>query len=161
MTEWMTVSEASDILGMSERTLRRHIAEGKIDSKYENGRRFVRISSVAVDSVKDDNNVINDMTSMTTTDKDTILKWMRKELDIKNEMIEKLRNELAIKNEYIQKLQNELKENRERTDAIIIKLAEELEAQRLIFEGRQTKGKGSGSFWHRIARKEETQDKDS
>lgn len=152
MTEWMTVAEASDILGMSERTLRRRISKGEIESKYENGRRFVRINSVRFDSDNNDNIVTYDMA---TSDKDTILKWMRKELDIKNELIEKLRNEIAIKNEYIQKLQNELKETRERTDAIIIKLAEELEAQRLIFEGKQAKGKISESFWRRIAKKDE------
>ncbi len=149
MTEWLSVSEASVILGMSERTLRRRIAEGKIESKYENGRRFVRLDGVQYDSDKDDN------LDMPLSDKDAILKWMRKELDTKSEMIEKLRNEIAIKNEYIQKLQNELKENRERSDAIIIKLAEELEAQRLIFEGHKVKGKSSDSFWRRIAKKEE------
>lgn len=152
VTEWVTLSEASDILGVSERTLRRRILKGEIESKYENGRRFVRLSSVGFVSDKNDNIVTNDMT---TLDKDTILKWMRRELEIKNEMIEKLRNEIAIKNDYIQKLQNELKENRERTDAIIIKLAEELEAQRLILEGRQAKGRNSESFWRRIAKREE------
>lgn len=148
MTEWVTVTEAVDILGMSERTIRRRIAEGKIESKYENGRRFVRLSSA---QNKHGNDVIYDMSM---TDKDMIIKWMKKELDAKSEMIEKLRNELAIKNEYIAKLQNEIKENRERSDAIIIKLAEELEAQRLIFEGHKVKGKANDSFWRRIAKKE-------
>lgn len=148
MTEWVTVTDAVDILGMSERTIRRRIAEGKIESKYENGRRFIRLGSA---QNKHDNDVIYDMSM---ADKDMIIKWMKKELDAKSEMIEKLRNELAIKNEYIAKLQNEIKENRERSDAIIIKLAEELEAQRLIFEGRKVKGKANDSFWRRIAKKE-------
>ncbi len=152
MTEWVTVAEAIDILGMSERTLRRRIAKGEIESKYERGRRYIRLSGVINDSVNNDISGINDMT---VADKDTILRWMKKELDAKNELIEKLRNEIAIKNEYIQKLQNEIKENRERSDAIILKLAEELESQRLIFEGHKVRSKNSDSFWRRIAKKED------
>jgi hypothetical protein len=41
MTDWVTVKEAVGILGMSERTIRRYIAEGKLRSRLENGRRLV------------------------------------------------------------------------------------------------------------------------
>ena len=47
MNEWVTIKEAVGILGMSERTLRRHIAEGKIESHLEGGRRLVYANGYA------------------------------------------------------------------------------------------------------------------
>ena len=41
--KWVTVSQAVDMLGMSERSIRRHLAEGKIESKLEGNRRLVKI----------------------------------------------------------------------------------------------------------------------
>ncbi len=127
MTKWMTISEASVILGMSERTLRRHIKDGKIDSKIEENRRYVKVGN------QNDN---SDISVMTMADKDDLVAW--------------LKNELAEKNKQIQRLQEELRQNRERSDAIVIKLAEELEAQRYILEGKPAKRRRDESFWKRI-----------
>jgi predicted transcriptional regulator len=130
MTEWVTVSQASDILGMSERTIRRYIASNTIESKLEGNKRLVKVD------VKDDK---GDKVVMTSTDKDALIKW--------------LRNELEEKNKQIERLQNEMKQNRERSDAIIIKLAEELEAQRNILEGKQSDRKREGSLLQRLGLK--------
>ena len=46
MAKWVTVSQASVILGMSERTVRRHIAEGKIEAKLEGNRRLVKVEVI-------------------------------------------------------------------------------------------------------------------
>ena len=43
MTTWVTVSQASDILGMSERSVRRHVAEGKLESRMDGNRRMVKV----------------------------------------------------------------------------------------------------------------------
>jgi len=43
MTDWVTIKEAVGILGMSERTIRRYVAEGKLKSRLENGRRLVYV----------------------------------------------------------------------------------------------------------------------
>lgn len=39
--KWRNVSEASDLLGVSKRTIERRIHKGEIESKLENGRRLV------------------------------------------------------------------------------------------------------------------------
>ena len=130
MTKWVTIQDASVMLGMSERTLRRYVADGKITSKIEDKRRFVDADSINDSHVSGDNDV------MTNADRDDIIAW--------------LKNELEEKNKQIQRLQDELKQNRERSDAIVIRLAEELEAQRNILEGNPSKRKRDESFWQRL-----------
>lgn len=127
MTTWMTISEASVILGMSERTIWRRISEGKLEAKLDGNRRLVKIE------VDDDK---SDIIGMTMSDKDALIKWLRNELDEKNEQI--------------QRLQMELKQNRERSDAIIMRLTEELEAQRRLLEQQHTRGKEP--FWRRLSK---------
>ena len=129
MTKWVTVSQASGILGMSERSVRRHVAEGRLDSKLEGNRRLVKIALGEGDA---------DISGMTISDKDALIKW--------------LKNELEERNKQIGKLQEELKLGRERSDNIIMKLADELEAQRGILEGQQPKRKHDESFWNRLRR---------
>ena len=132
MTKWVTVSEASVMLGMSERTIRRHIANGIIDAKIEHGRRYVAVNS---DTDKDDNIVINDMTE---TDK--------------NDIVDFLKIELAERNKSIEQLQTELKSVRERSDTIIMKLTQELEAQRRLFQGLKPGKKKDRSFWNLLGK---------
>ena len=124
MTTWVTVSQASSILGMSERSIRRHISEGKIESKLEGTRRLVRID------VKDDNAGI---IGMTMSDKDALIGW--------------LKNELEERNKQIERLQEEMTRDRERADDMVMRLADELEAQRNILESQQSGRKRSRSFW--------------
>jgi len=149
MTKWVTLSEASVILGMSERTIHRYVSCGKIESIIENGRRLVNTDSLSGMSDKSDD------VGMTVSDKDAFVDLLRKELDTKNQLIERMRIEMQEKDNVIQKLQEELKNSRERADIIVMKLADELEAQRAIFEGKQPKNKGNDSFWRRISKKDD------
>jgi excisionase family DNA binding protein len=41
---WLTVAEASHVTGVSERTLRRRVSEGRIESKLEGRRRLVFVT---------------------------------------------------------------------------------------------------------------------
>jgi len=127
MTKWVTINEAIGILGMSERSIRRHVADGKLQSKIEGNKRLIWIET---------QNDINGISVMTNKDKDNLIAW--------------LKNQLEEKNKQIQRLQEELKQNRERSDAIVIKLAEELEAQRNILEGKPGKRKRDESIWRRL-----------
>ena len=135
MTTWVTVSQASDILGMSERSIRRHINQGKLEAKLEGNRRLVKVG------VDDDK---ADMLVMTKSDKDALINW--------------LKNELEERNKQIARLQDEIERNHERSDTIIMKLADELEAQRRILEGGLPKKKRDESLWQRLRRTEESGD---
>jgi len=132
MTTWVTVAQASDILGMSERSVRRHINQGKLEAKLEGNRRLVKVG------VDDDK---ADMLVMTKSDKDALINW--------------LKNELEERNKQIARLQDEIERNHERSDTIIMKLADELEAQRRILEGGLPKKKRDESLWQRLRRTEE------
>jgi predicted DNA-binding protein (UPF0251 family) len=124
MTKWVTIPEASVILGVSERTIWRRIADGTYEAKTEGTRKLIKIVT------NDDVNVIDDMPS---TDKDGMINW--------------LKNQLEDRNKQIDNLHQEIKNNRDKSDAIIMKLTEELEAQRLLFQGIKPEKKRDRSFW--------------
>jgi len=129
VTKWVTVAQASDILGMSERSIRRHISQGKIEAKLDGKRRLVKVT------VNDDS--IGHV-GMTISDKDAMINW--------------LKNELEERNKQITRLQDDIERNHERSDSIIMKLADELEAQRRILEGGQPRRKRDESLWQRLRR---------
>ena len=130
MATWVTVPEASVILGMSERSVRRHIAEGKLEAKLEGNRRLVKVH------VDDDRLGI---LGMTMSDKDALIRWLKSELEERNEQIKRL--------------QDEIERSHERSYAIVMRLADELEAQRRTLEGRQQpKRKRDKAFWRRLRR---------
>ena len=135
MTTWVTVSQASDILGMSERSVRRHVAEGKLESKLEGTRRLVK-----VEMPSDDAGIIG----MTMSDKDALIRWLKNELEERSKQIDRLHEEMRL--------------DRERSGEIVMRLADELEAQRSILEGRPHKRKRDESFWRRLRRGELGQD---
>ncbi|HGJ64728.1 TPA: hypothetical protein ENS27_04980 [bacterium] len=124
MTKWVTISEASVILGVSERTIWRRIADGTYEAKIEGTRKLVKVVTT------DDVSVVNGMPS---TDKDGMINW--------------LKNQLEDRNKQINNLHEEIKNNRDKSDAIIMKLTEELEAQRLLFQGIKPEKKRDRSFW--------------
>ena len=132
MTTWVTVSQASDMLGMSVRSVRRHVAEGKLQSRLEGNRRLVKVE------IRDDDVGI---VGMTMSDKAALIKWLKNELEERNKQIARLQEEMTL--------------SRERSDNIIMRLADELEAQRSILEGRQPKRKRDESFWRRLRRGED------
>ena len=128
VTKWVTVAQAAGILGISERSVRRRIAQGSLEAKLENNRRLVKMTA--------DDGLVT--ASMTLSDKDALIRW--------------LKNELEERNRQIERLQDEIKRNYERSDTIIMRLADELEAQRNILEGKQPKRKRDDSFWRRLRR---------
>jgi uncharacterized protein YeeX (DUF496 family) len=129
MTKWVTIQEASVILGMSERTVWRRVADSSIEAKIEDNKKLVKVVT------DDDNNVID---GMSLSDKDGLIRW--------------LKNELVERNKQIDKLQIEIKNNRERSDSIIMKLAEEIEFQRQICQGIKPERKRDKSFWRLLGK---------
>ena len=124
MTKWVSINEAIGILGMSERTIWRRVADGSIEARSEGNKKYVKI-------VTDDDN--GGTIDTILSDKDGMIRW--------------LKNELEERNKQINRLQEEIKNNRERSDSIIMKLAEEIEFQRQICQGLKPERKKDRSFW--------------
>ena len=51
--KWLTIADACQMLSVSERTLRRHMGQGKYETRLEKGRRMVRL-------IDDDNGQTDD-----------------------------------------------------------------------------------------------------
>lgn len=151
MTKWVTISEAAVILGMSERTVWRKISKGILESRMDKSKRLVKLDE---DDKLTDDNVIE---LQTLSDKDALLRWIKNELDRKNEIIESLRIELKEKEKRIEHLEAEIRTIRERSDTIVMKLAEELSAQRMLLEGKLPKRKDTDSFLRRLLKKDEAE----
>ena len=125
-TAWVTVSRAADMLGMSERSIRRHIADGRLSAKLEGGRRLVKVDVTSGGP---------DMVGMTEADREALIRW--------------LRDELKERGEQVGRLQEEIRASRERSDNIILRLTDELEAQRGLLEGRRSRGEEKRWLWRR------------
>ena len=106
MEEWVTIQEAVDRLGMSERTLRRHIANKKIKSCLDNGRRLVCVT-------EDDNEVSDDMSvdmQQILDEKDSRIEQLVKQNEQLEIQVDRLTQLLAMAHKSIQQLtdQNQL-----------------------------------------------------
>jgi uncharacterized coiled-coil protein SlyX len=126
MSEWVTIKDAVGILGMSERTLRRHIAEGKIESRLEEGRRYVSVNGTA-----------NDM----PTDMPIGIQQL---LDEKDARIQQLEDQLARHAQQIDHLTQVVAMSQKNIGA----LTEQLDDSRQMIEDMRT-----CSWWKRIFRK--------
>jgi len=112
--KWLTVADAGHALGMAERTLRRHISEGKIKSKMENGRRLVLVEEAESDMPKDM----------------PMAEALLERIQTENEHI---KQQLSEKDKQIEKLQGQLEATTERHDMIVMQLTRQLEqSQRLL-----------------------------
>jgi len=49
--KWFTMSEACQVKGVTDRTLRRWIKDGKVETKKENGKRFVLLDMADTEAV--------------------------------------------------------------------------------------------------------------
>ena len=114
-SKWLTVPEACQALGVSERTLRRHIDQGKYETQLEKGRRLVCLS-VEGDRVTADTQADRTMTAQ-----------LRSE-------IEHLRDMVSERDRQIQQLMAELTEANQqrneadrRSDTIILQLTKQTE----------------------------------
>ena len=107
---WHTIKAAAELLRVSERTIRRRITTGEIESKKENGVRLVRVD-------KSDNSV-GQMAEQ-------YIEQLRSEVAY-------LRLELDTRNEEVSKLNQQLEQGRERSDTIILQLTRQLESQQKL-----------------------------
>jgi len=108
--KWVTMAAACQTLGISDRTLRRRIEQGKIKSKLENSRRLVLIDSGG---------------HMAANEADAAL-------------IEQLRSEVEYLREELKQTREELTQSKERSDTIILQLTRQLENQQNLLEYQQS-----------------------
>ncbi len=73
MTDWVTVREAIDMLGMSEQTIHRYVAKGKLKSILENGCRLVYVK-------QHDNDMLPD-TFLLFKEKDARIQQLEEQID--------------------------------------------------------------------------------
>jgi predicted site-specific integrase-resolvase len=95
------MTEASRILGVTERTIRRYVKEGKYQSKLEDSRRYVLLDEEE-DFPSDDGKLINQMQaeieylreelSQARQRSDTIIMQLTKQLERQTLVLEDMRN---------------------------------------------------------------------
>lgn len=122
--QWLTVSEACQALGMTERTIRRYIKQGKYESKLSDGRRLVCVQP-------HDSGQAPDMQTAMTPLKDEIA-FLHTELQARNRQIEKMGEELA--------------ESRQRSDTIILQVTSQLDRAYLQIEDMRRRR----TVWQRL-----------
>ncbi len=107
MTDWFTVKEAVGILGMSERTIRRYVAEGKLLSRLENGRRLVYVKGHD-----------NGMPPDTPNNFDLLFQEQAARIQQLQEQVEQLKEQLSEKDEQISELHQLLAISQKNVDRV-------------------------------------------
>ncbi len=128
MTEqWFQVSEAARVLDITERTLRKHIREEKIQSKLEEGRRLVLIDT--------------DMVSETPSHEATMIEKLKNDMERLNEElnekakdITELKQELKKRDEYLREKDDQREQASHRHDTIVLQLTRQLNNQQQLLE---------------------------
>ena len=112
---WLTITESCDRFGISERTLRRRISEGKVVSKKKGKLRFVLAESLAA---------VSEMAEV---------KVRLQGSSYLAELVEELKGDKGRLQKQVEGLQSELKESSNRHDTIVLQLTRQLDqSQRLL-----------------------------
>jgi transcriptional antiterminator len=127
MGQWVTVKEASVILGMSERTLRRHIQQSKVKSRVTDKRRYVLIGND--DMVDHDQDHVSDIDDHVNTEQGELQSGLIQQLKSENE---------------------NLRKQVDQQQAIIMQLSRN---QQLMLESAEQK-KARQSWWSRLWKKD-------
>jgi len=141
--QWLTIAQACETLGVSERTLRRRLETGTYQTKLEHGRRFVCLPELP----------------------DNPNKFDRRNGD---ELVAQLQAEVAHLRDIVDKLTAELAETRQsadeasnRSDSIIMQLSKTLETQQLQLKDQTfliEDLRQSRPFWQRLFQRQKSRD---
>jgi predicted RNase H-like nuclease (RuvC/YqgF family) len=125
--QWLQVSKAARVLDITERTLRKHISEEKIQSKLEEGRRLVLIDT--------------DMMSETPSHEATMIEKLKNDMERLNEElnekakdITELKQELKKRDEYLREKDDQREQASHRHDTIVLQLTRQLNNQQQLLE---------------------------
>lgn len=128
---WLTIAEACQMLSVSERTLRRHIAHGKYESRLQKGRRLVRLS-------EDDNRQMTD--SQPADVPDLLVAQLQSEIQHLRDVVSKRDTQIeALMTEFAQSNQQRDQAS-QRSDTIVLQLTQQLEgSQKQLAQSRSRK----------------------
>ena len=138
--KWYTITEASQILGVSRRTVQRHIQKGEIESKLVGRIRLVRLDTRTTTAT----NMSYDMSLP--------VEQLQKENKDLRQQIEYLKEQTKEKDKQIGNLQEQLdatSEASQQQNAIIMQLTRQLEQSQRLLEYHQS------PWWRRIFRHKE------
>jgi len=132
---WLTIKEASQVLGTSERTIRRHIKEGQFKSKLKNHRRLVLVD-MTMDHGQDHVSVEE------SQPESGLVEQLRSENQYLRSQVETLQRQ-------VEASQKEISESRERSDTLILNLQRQLEQSERMLESAEMKRDRRG-WWSRL-----------
>jgi peptidoglycan hydrolase CwlO-like protein len=137
MQKWLTVPEACQALGMSERTLRRHLKDEKYQSKLEDGRRFVLIELPDID--------VSDDTQKLLAEKDARISELQNEVEYLRQKLDETEQTRQRTDQIIQQMQQDAESDKQRSDTIILQLTRQFEEQKKLLEDMRHR-----SLWSRV-----------
>lgn len=142
MSRWVTVAEGASILGVTERTLRRHIQLGKRASRMVDGTRLVEIDDP--DPVMIDPDERHDPVSGSDHDPDMIP--IRELLEEKQQRITALEREIEFLQGELTASREEVEKSRLRSDTIIQQMSQQLDRAQLALEDMSKRR----TVWQRV-----------
>ena len=131
---WYTIAEAVGILGVSDRTIRRRIDKGELDTKLEGKVRYIRIDSVS--STMPDDMSSRELINQLKSENERLVQQQSE----KDKQIENLQGQL-------EGTQKDVAEASQRHDTILLQLTRQLENQQKMLEYHQE------PWWQRIWRR--------
>ncbi len=125
---WHTIAEACEILGVSVRTIRRRIEQGKLDSKLDNGRRLVLVIAAEEDSATSSANGTTDTVpgAPAGTPADGTV--------AQSGLVDQLRSEVDYLRKHLDEANERHEQEKERSDTILLQLTRQLEQSRRLLE---------------------------
>ena len=124
---WHTIAEACELLGVSVRTIRRRIEQGKVDSRLKDGRRMVLVTAAEEDSATHSANGTIDTVSGTPSDTPidgTVAQ---------SGLVDQLRSEVEFLRKQLDEANERHDQEKERADTILLQMTRQLEqSQRLL-----------------------------
>ena len=139
ITKWLSSIEACQALGISQSTLRRRIDRGEVESKMEDGRRLVLVTTdnqvVTTEEATPDGSRIDQL-----TEEKIILERELRDAEKKAALVdglmadkERLQQQLTEKDRQIENLQLQLQDASQRHDTVVMQMSKMLEYERMPF----------------------------
>jgi len=148
MNEWLPIRDAASRLGISERTIRRRMSDGIIQSKMEDGRRLIYVdpSDVGIDESDDDTDTSDAYIHQLLDEKDAMIEQLRSEIEHLRLTSTETQRQLSEAQRQLSDAQGQLDEANARSDTIILQLTQQLDRANLQLEDKRQQR----TLWQRV-----------